>query len=124
VNISSSVVLGILGAAVLIFGLAVLLSVTEIEPGRLTVRSPGRRRTVLLSELASAEIIVMTFRGSRAFALQLRDQQGTTAVLSPGGYPRGRWRLAIAALTPYVVAPEVKRAGQIDEALSGSLWRR
>jgi hypothetical protein len=72
----------------------------------------------------SAEIIVLTFRGSRTFALQLRDQQGTTAVLTPGGYPRGRWRLALATLAPHVMAPEVQRSGQISDALAGNLWRR
>jgi hypothetical protein len=124
VNISSGIVLGLLGAAVLIFGVSLLLSVTEVQPGRLIVRGPRRSRTVLLSQLASAEIIVVTFRGTRSFALQLRDQQGTTAVLSPSGYPRSRWQLALAALAPYIMGPEVRRSGQINEALAGTLWRR
>jgi hypothetical protein len=70
------------------------------------------------------EPIVVTFRGTRSFALQLRDQQGTTAVLSPSGYPRSRWQLALAALAPYIMGPEVKRSGQINEALADTLWRR
>ena len=67
---------------------------------------------------------MLTFRGSRTPALQLRDQQGTTAVLTPGGYPRTRWQLALAALAPYIMAPEVQRTGQIPDALAGTLWRR
>jgi hypothetical protein len=124
VNISSGIVLGLLGAAGLIFGLSLLLSVTEVQPGRLIIRSPGRSKAVLLDQLASAEIIVLTFRGSRTPALQLRDQQGTTAVLSPGGYPRARWQLALVTLAPYIMAPEVQRTGQIADALAGTLWRR
>lgn len=83
----------------------------EIRQGRLIVRGMGRRKTLSLSQLASAEVVVIG-RRCRSF-LRLRDQQGMTAMLSLDSYPAAKRRLALAALTPYIMAPEVQRTGQV-----------
>ncbi len=84
---------------------------------------PGAGRKALsLGQLASAEAVVIG-RGRRSF-LRLRDQQGVMMLLSLDGYPAASRRLAVAALTPYIMAPEVQRTGQIGALLAGAVWRR
>jgi hypothetical protein len=120
-NQTSRVVIIILAVIMLAAGLAGVVHRVEITPDKVTVRELRGRRTLLLGQLASADLLVSDGRGGRSVSLRLRDQPGTQVSLMLTGYRAQTRQQALAALAPALMAPGVRRSGPIGEALSGSL---
>jgi hypothetical protein len=119
---------GILGIGFLIpalLALAGFRTTYTVDGGRLIVRGLILRRTIVLGQLVYADAFSKRPRNahqSRRWELRLYDQQGTLAKMNfDGSSPAGRRRLMIA-LEPYIMAPDVQRSGQIENAIAGVLW--
>jgi hypothetical protein len=118
---------GCLGFFFVVFGCFAVVSFRttyEVNQDRLTVRGVITRRTIVLSELASAETFRKRSMNGRpqAWGLLLYDRQGTAVRMNFDGSSPARRRRLLNGLAPCVMASGVHRSGQIENALAGVLW--
>ncbi|MEP7026040.1 MAG: hypothetical protein ABJB47_20020 [Actinomycetota bacterium] len=122
----SRIFFGVMAAAMLTFGLS-MLSSREIQQDRLVVRRLTGRKTIMLSQLSSADFSARQHRirrpdsqrGGRTATVRLRDKQGAMTVLSSSEYAEPQWQAALSALAPYIMAPGVQRTGPVEQELAG-----
>jgi hypothetical protein len=122
VNTSSSVIAGLLGAVVVLAGLASLATWTEIQGGQAVIAHSLRgRRTLRLDQLATADFATGRSRYGVTHTLTLTDQAGTRVALLLSAYRKAARQRALAALAPAVLADGVHRTGPVEQALAGGL---
>jgi hypothetical protein len=110
----------------LMLGLVALsnfLRTYTVYKDQLTVSRVFLRRTVVLNQLVSAEVVaVKASQGRVLWHLVLKDKQGTKVRMDLAYAPPETRRRFLSALAPYIMAPGVYRSGNIREALMGTLW--
>jgi len=95
----------------------------EVRQDQLIIVRAFTRRTIVLSQLVSAEVVPMKASQGRVFwHLILNDQHNTSGRMSLRGTSRELRSAFLSAITPYVLAPDVHRSGRLADLLAGALW--
>lgn len=95
----------------------------EVREDQLIIVRAFSRRTIVLSQLVSAEVVPMVASQGRVFwHLILDDQHTSSGRMSLRGTSRELRSAFLSAITPYVLAPDVHRSGRLVDLLAGVIW--